>query len=49
MMPTFEFKCPTGHTVSKKFRISDLPPTVLCEVCGQEGQVQIQGVPFHIN
>jgi putative FmdB family regulatory protein len=37
-MPTYEYRCPSGHTFELFQRMSDDPPTA-CEVCG-EGPVE---------
>ena len=33
-MPTYEYRCPQGHTFELFQRMSD-PPAEACEVCGQ--------------
>jgi putative FmdB family regulatory protein len=35
-MPTYEFRCPTGHEFEKFYRsISAAPPEVACPTCGK--------------
>lgn len=35
-MPTYEFRCPTGHEFEKFYRsISAAPPEVMCPTCGK--------------
>jgi putative FmdB family regulatory protein len=43
-MPTYEFRCPDGHTVDKFFRkISDAVAEIPCPVCGKVAARQISG------
>lgn len=41
-MPTYEFRCPSGHEFEKFYRsISAAPPEVLCPVCGKVAERQM--------
>ena len=41
-MPTYEFRCPTGHDFEKFYRsISAAPPEVLCPTCGKVAARQL--------
>lgn len=41
-MPTYEFRCPSGHEFEKFYRsISAAPPEVLCPICGKVAERQI--------
>ncbi|HEY0972168.1 MAG TPA: zinc ribbon domain-containing protein [Gemmatimonadales bacterium] len=42
-MPTYEFRCPTGHDVEKFFRISEAPSEVECPTCGAVAVRRISG------
>jgi putative FmdB family regulatory protein len=41
-MPTYEFRCPTGHDFERFFRkISDAPMELPCPECGQVAQRRV--------
>ena len=41
-MPTYEFRCPTGHEFEKFYRsISGAPSEVACPTCGKNAERQI--------
>ena len=41
-MPTYEFRCPTGHEFEKFYRsISGAPTEVACPTCGKKAERQI--------
>src|SRR5471030_634315 len=41
-MPTYEFRCPTGHEFEKFYRsISGAPSEVACPTCGKKAERQI--------
>jgi putative FmdB family regulatory protein len=41
-MPTYEFRCPTGHEFEKFYRsISGAPSEVACPTCGKKSERQI--------
>ena len=41
-MPTYEFRCPTGHEFEKFYRsISAAPPEVACPTCGKIAERQL--------
>ncbi|MEO8579221.1 MAG: zinc ribbon domain-containing protein [Gemmatimonadales bacterium] len=41
-MPTYEFRCPSGHEFEKFYRsISAAPPEVLCPICGKVAERQM--------
>jgi putative FmdB family regulatory protein len=43
-MPTYEFKCPKGHTFDRFYRkISDAPAEVTCPECGARAERQLSG------
>jgi putative FmdB family regulatory protein len=42
-MPTYEFRCPAGHTFEQFHRISDAPSTAECPTCGAVGERAISG------
>ena len=43
-MPTYDFRCPAGHTTERFFRkISDAPAELACPECGQLGVRQVSG------
>jgi putative FmdB family regulatory protein len=43
-MPTYEFRCPDGHTFDRFYRkISDAVAEVECPVCGKPATRQISG------
>src|SRR5437762_11736798 len=38
-MPTYEYRCPSGHTFERFYRkISDAAPGVTCPECGKVGE-----------
>ena len=41
-MPTYEYKCPNGHTFELFQRMSD-EPVGICSECGEAGKRQISG------
>ena len=43
-MPTYEFRCPSGHDFEKFYRsISAAPTEVPCPVCGKTAERQLSG------
>ena len=42
-MPTYEFRCPNGHTFDQFHRISDAPSVAACPTCGAEAERAISG------
>ena len=42
-MPTYEFRCPNGHTFEQFHKISDAPSTAICPTCGAEAERAISG------
>jgi putative FmdB family regulatory protein len=42
-MPTYEFRCPNGHTFEQFHRISDAPSTATCPTCQAEAERAISG------
>jgi putative FmdB family regulatory protein len=43
-MPTYDFRCPSGHEFEQFFRkISDAPYTVRCGVCGADAERRVSG------
>jgi putative FmdB family regulatory protein len=42
-MPTYEFRCPNGHTFDQFHRISDAPSVASCPTCGAESVRAISG------
>ena len=42
-MPTYEFRCPNGHTFDQFHRISDAPTAAQCPSCGVEAERVISG------
>lgn len=42
-MPTYEFRCPNGHTFDEFHKISDAPQTATCRTCGAEAARAISG------
>lgn len=43
-MPTYEFRCPSGHTFEKFYRkISDAQSEVPCPECGRPAERQLSG------
>ena len=42
-MPTYEFRCPAGHTFEQFHRISDAPSVAACPTCGVEAARAISG------
>ena len=41
-MPTYEFRCPTGHEFEKFYRsISGAPMEVACPTCGKKAERQM--------
>ena len=43
-MPTYEFRCPAGHTFDQFFRsIGSAPTQVSCPQCGETAERQISG------
>ncbi len=42
-MPTYEFRCPNGHTFDQFHKISDAPQTAMCPTCGAEAARAISG------
>jgi putative FmdB family regulatory protein len=45
-LPTYEYRCPNGHTFEVVQRMSDDPVTV-CEVCGEPVQRVFHPVAVH--
>jgi len=39
-MPTYEYRCPDGHTFELFQRMTD-PPPASCEICGAEPVVKV--------
>jgi putative FmdB family regulatory protein len=42
-MPTYEFRCPNGHTFDEFHKISDAPSTATCPTCGAVAERAISG------
>ena len=42
-MPTYEFRCPNGHSFDQLHRISAVPSTVTCPTCGADAVQAISG------
>lgn len=42
-MPTYEFRCPNGHVVEKRFKMSDAVQEVPCPECGEIAVRQLSG------
>jgi putative FmdB family regulatory protein len=42
-MPTYEFRCPNGHTFDQLHKISDAPQVATCSTCGAEAARVISG------
>jgi putative FmdB family regulatory protein len=42
-MPTYEFRCPNGHTFDQMHKISDAPQAAACPTCGADAVRAISG------
>ena len=42
-MPTYEFRCPAGHTFDRFMKMSESVPELPCPDCGQTAQRQVSG------
>ena len=42
-MPTYEFRCPSGHDIEKFFKISEAPGELECPTCGAVAARRISG------
>ncbi|HEX3868078.1 MAG TPA: zinc ribbon domain-containing protein [Gemmatimonadaceae bacterium] len=42
-MPTYEYRCPDGHVVERRFKMSEAAGEVTCPVCGKVAVRQLSG------
>ena len=42
-MPTYDFRCPNGHTFERFLRMSNAPMVLPCPECGTEAERRISG------